>query len=267
MDNSYLQFHGMEDFCFCCIHPEDQGLAMPVTEKLCRGGHRFFLWDGDAAQSKDFVLERLRSSRVCLFFLSDRFFREHSLRQLFDTAVMTEKKIILILLEHFEAMPSREKQMSRCQVFHQKDYDNEELLVSVLMHLPLLKACRQSDKTVYFPKNNKICRYILVRQKTGERIPVTHSGFKIGRQKDTCDYALEDNYTVSRVHAVLDLDLGTCTIRDNHSTNKVYINDHPLGPEEVRILNADDRIELGNETFLVHVEGMTGTDTSAGGTL
>ena len=238
--------------CACVVfNRQDEPLAVPLCLKLQRAGYRMQFTEEPHDTHPEY-----QNVCVFLFMVSEHFFTSHELRQMLNTAFLEKKNIILLLLDRMKMMPSFQMQIKSVQVFRYWEYDNEEILLSVLRAQPLLQSCLQSNKTVYYPKDNRYCQYYLVRRKTGERIVINHSGFKIGRQTDACDYSIEDNNTISRIHAVFELDLGLCIIRDNASTNRVYLNDIPLRENEEKVLKSGDLIEMGSEQFTVVVEDL-----------
>ena len=89
-----------------------------------------------------------------------------------------------------------------------------------------------------------------MRVKTNEIIPISKGVFVIGRSASSADYVIEDNQSISRVHAIFNVSGGMCTISDNRSLNKTYLNDQELIPDEKYPLQHDDRIKLYNEIFV-----------------
>ena len=68
-----------------------------------------------------------------------------------------------------------------------------------------------------------------------------------------CDYTVTDNMTVSKQHAVFEIEGDICRVRDNQSRNKVYVNDEEVSLHEGRILQDGDLLELGSERFRFRV--------------
>ena len=120
-----------------------------------------------------------------------------------------------------------------------------------LLQLPAMKPCLEEGKTIHIPKAS-IKKYYLKRRSTGEAIQISKDEFTVGR-KLTCSYAIPDNESISRIHAVFHLKNGICTVMDHHSTNKVYVNNRELDEEEQCQIKSGDVLELGTETFIVDV--------------
>lgn len=92
----------------------------------------------------------------------------------------------------------------------------------------------------------------LVRQRTGEKIPVRKNAFRIGAERGKCDYCIEDNIAVSRNHADLIARDGRFYVRDNRSLNKTYVDMRQVPPEgEVEIFTGT-RLRLADEEFVFY---------------
>ena len=107
-----------------------------------------------------------------------------------------------------------------------------------------------------FPKDIAAGKYerrmsaFLIRLSNTEIIPISKGILDIGRDRDSADYVISDNETVSRKHATLFVRDGRHYIVDNGSTNKTYVHDTEIPPfEEVEILSGA-RIRLSSETFI-----------------
>lgn len=94
----------------------------------------------------------------------------------------------------------------------------------------------------------------LIRLNTYDRIDVTKSVFKIGKEKSFVDYYIANNNAVSRVHADIITANKKYYVRDNNSTNRTFVNgtEIPVN-QEVEIVDGDI-VMLANEAFAFHVE-------------
>ena len=98
-------------------------------------------------------------------------------------------------------------------------------------------------------------RFLLLRRQSGERIEITETPFKVGRKRELCDYCIENNKTVSRVHVILKIsENGRLTVFDNRSLNKVYVNGKRIPSLTDTPLFDGDEIRLGSERFIVTEE-------------
>lgn len=100
-------------------------------------------------------------------------------------------------------------------------------------------------------------KFFILRIQTGEKIELNHSPFLVGTELGSVDYCVSGNAAVSRKHAEFELRDGDCTITDQKSTNKTYINNCVLTPFTAQVLNDGDEIRLGNEAFRLLREELT----------
>lgn len=93
----------------------------------------------------------------------------------------------------------------------------------------------------------------MTRQKTGETICISKPSFWIGKDAANVDYCITDNTAVSRRHALVTIQGSQCYIRDNHSTNRVFLNGQAIQPEADILLSDGDRVRMGDEEFVVSI--------------
>lgn len=94
----------------------------------------------------------------------------------------------------------------------------------------------------------------LIRRRTGEKIVVDRSPFRIGKERSQCDYCVPDNSAVSRSHADIFRENGACYIQDNASTNGTYINGRRIGSYQRTEIGNEVQLRLANEDFLFYTE-------------
>lgn len=93
----------------------------------------------------------------------------------------------------------------------------------------------------------------LIREKTGERVAVDKPSFRIGKERQYCDYFVSDNSAVSRSHADILTKGERYFIVDNNSTNKTYVNFRAIPIlTEVEIFDGT-KLRLANEDFTFHI--------------
>lgn len=93
----------------------------------------------------------------------------------------------------------------------------------------------------------------LIREKTGERVSVDKPSFRIGKERQYCDYFVSDNSAVSRSHADILTKGNRYFIVDNNSTNKTYVNFRAIPIlTEVEIFDGT-KLRLANEDFTFHI--------------
>lgn len=93
----------------------------------------------------------------------------------------------------------------------------------------------------------------MTRQKTGETICISKPSFWIGKDAANVDYCISDNSAISRRHALITVQNNGCYVRDNHSTNRVFVNGQVLPPDVDTPISGGDRIRLGDEEFIVSI--------------
>ena len=125
---------------------------------------------------------------------------------------------------------------------------------------PAPKQANSLPKTVQvnnLPKTvqvNKSSFCSIIREKTGEVIPINRGEFTIGRKKELCSYAVTDNPAISRVHAILRSDGKTMTLTDNRSLNFTSLNGKTLPKGGSAALKNGDVFSVADEKFRVHIE-------------
>lgn len=97
---------------------------------------------------------------------------------------------------------------------------------------------------------NESSGFYLLRMATNEKIRVSKTIFRIGKNKRYVDYAIEDNPAISSIHADIVLREGRCYFYDNHSTNKSYIEDKRANPDQEMEIYVGSRVRLANEEFM-----------------
>lgn len=98
------------------------------------------------------------------------------------------------------------------------------------------------------PSQEKDLPY-MVRQYTGEKILITCSPFRIGKDRGQCHYYVSDNSAVSRNHADIIIENDRYFIRDNGSTNFTYVNGRRIEQMTKYEITNDTQLRLANEDF------------------
>ena len=89
----------------------------------------------------------------------------------------------------------------------------------------------------------------LLRIKNGERIPITGSIFRLGKEEKFVDYVIHDNEAISRSHANIISRNGQYYLQDNNSTNHSFLNGQQCISNVELPLQDKASIRLGNEEF------------------
>ena len=243
LDRAYV---GELPFVYASYAEADLERIAPILSILQENECRLYHKEGIEEAAPD-------QSAVVLAFLSEQSVESHDWRKELNAVMMQKKAAVVVMLDDMQVSPIMEKQFESAQVIRYADCKTDGACCVKLLQLQEITQCLEEEKTVFIPKKSAK-KYYLVRKANADRIHISKSDFKIGRKpQPVCDYTIADNVTISRVHAILDLEDGVCTIRDNQSTNKVYINDRELELDERYAIRSGDEIEIGSEKFVVEV--------------
>ena len=115
----------------------------------------------------------------------------------------------------------------------------------------VLKPMISEETTVLNPSmlNHSEKRAYLVRQRTNERIPVTGSPFRIGKERSFVDYFISDNAAISRTHASIETRDGKYFITDSNSTNHTYVNGQMIPGSTPTEIQSGAKLRLADEEF------------------
>lgn len=94
----------------------------------------------------------------------------------------------------------------------------------------------------------------LIRESTQERIQADKEVFIIGKGKAS-DYVITGNNAVSRKHVSIITRDNHYYVVDNVSTNKTFINDEQLQPEQEYEVFSGTKIRMADEDFTLYVDG------------
>lgn len=113
-----------------------------------------------------------------------------------------------------------------------------------------LSKNNNSDKKLFHEneKRNNEALYI-IKSSNKERILINKSVFKIGTKRELCDYIITDSKYVGRYHARIVIESGRAYFEDNNSTNKSYVNNRQVLPDQKIILKNGDEIKLADVLF------------------
>ena len=98
-----------------------------------------------------------------------------------------------------------------------------------------------------------IIKSFLIWRRTGEKIVIDKSDFRIGREKNYVDFCIDDNSSVGRNHAEIIQKDGAYFIRDLRSLNFTRVNGEKVSPSIEVELWDNDIISLANEEFEFHI--------------
>ena len=91
-------------------------------------------------------------------------------------------------------------------------------------------------------------------KKNQEKISVSKPAFRIGKERQFCDYFVSDNNAVSRSHADIITRGGRYFIVDKNSTNKTYVDGKAIPVEKEVEIFPGTELRLANEDFVFHID-------------
>lgn len=94
----------------------------------------------------------------------------------------------------------------------------------------------------------------LIREKDQEKISVNKPVFRLGKEKNFCDYFIFDNNYISRSHADIITRDKRYYIKDLNSTNKTYLDGRVIPIEQEIEIFSGTKIRLANEDFVFYIE-------------
>lgn len=100
--------------------------------------------------------------------------------------------------------------------------------------------------------NSNVSYPYLIRLNNYERVNVNKPSFRIGKERSYVDYFVMNNSAVSRIHADIITRDGRYFIKDNHSTNRTFVNGTVIPFEQEYEIFDGDAIMLANEAFEFH---------------
>lgn len=95
----------------------------------------------------------------------------------------------------------------------------------------------------------------LVRKRTGERIAINRTLFKLGKDASYVDYCIRDNPAVSRNHADILRKTDGYYLVDKGSLNHTFVNGKKLAVDEYRKLEDGCLVQLADEVFEFGLKG------------
>ena len=249
-------YEGDLPYLFISYCHRDQEIVLPVVRFLQEKGIRLWYDTGidPGAEWPEVIADHLDQSSVFLAFISPQSLESHNCRKEFNFALMKNMPALTVILEPMQFTPVMKLQMSSLQAIYYYECQPEEFQ-NKLLKMPALAHCQDAAS-----RHRTIRRFYLRRKQTDERILIEHSSFKVGRRAEMCDFAVEGNRTVSKVHALFDLTEDGCSVRDNTSLNHTYVNDHKLAEGVSQPLTVGDLIEMGSERFVVEMDEIGETD-------
>ncbi len=106
-----------------------------------------------------------------------------------------------------------------------------------------------ADGTIMLNLNNNEPPAMLKRVRTGETVTIERDELVMGKDRNSVDYCIENNTTVSRVHAKIIKRGKQYYIKDNNSMNHTYVNGVQVYGGQEHLLESGCNIRLSDEDF------------------
>lgn len=109
----------------------------------------------------------------------------------------------------------------------------------------------ENSDTAFFDPNstNQHLSPMLVRHKNNERIKITSSTFRLGRDRDFNDYTITDNKYIGHSHCHIVAKNGEYFIVDDNTKNHTFVDGKEIPPSTEIKISHGQRISLANEEF------------------
>lgn len=197
----------------------------------------------------------------------------HELSQLLDECTMWLQRPTAFILDEFAAFIRQHMYYSAPSLKPSVGFPNPKTPVSDHFYHPIPaedgsqaqqdrdissdSSTSQDGKAVLFGASESTLsgiRAFLIREQTGERIPLTAFPFLIGTEISSVAYCVSGNAAVSRRHAQVTYLDDQFYITDLNSTNRTYVNDRALLPSMPQVIVSGAQIRLANEVFTFILE-------------
>ena len=104
------------------------------------------------------------------------------------------------------------------------------------------------------PEEPKIQHYAsLYRVSIGKKIEINKPVFRLGKERNSVDYYVDNAAFVSRSHADIIMRGAHCFVIDQNSKNHTYINDAQISAKIEVEINDGDTLRLADEEFIFHI--------------
>lgn len=238
---------GDKKYIFAVFSDKDERRVMGIIDQLSDIGVNVRYDNG----TND-CIEPLNVCNAVLLFVSNNIIGAHNCRSRLNNAVIAQKPVVAVYLEKTHLTPTMELQLSSASSVLLWETDEKELF-EILLNNEFVKECSQQDVLCgdNEPYATDDSSFVLIREKTGEKISIPRAGLRLGRRRSLCDYTVEGNKTLSRLHATFGVNNDRCTVTDNDSLNGVYINGVRLPANACAELKENDELRLGSERFIL----------------
>lgn len=240
-----------KEYIFIHYGRKDYKRVVPYIRKLQEGNYSV----------KEISLDYIDQAAECLVFVSQRAVLDHHFRQITNYLFLSGGNVAVIYLENVSLTPALAMQLSMAPYTFTDQADAQEVhdwLRSVTNQKAYrsLEEMNLQEREKWDEPTSVLARVhiYLVRELTGEKIPVDGLRFRIGKSPKKCDYVISDNPTISREHAEIFSYDQRSFVKDLYSTNGTYLNQVQVLPDFRRELHHNDILQFSDESFRVLIE-------------
>lgn len=243
-ESSLSPYIGNEKYAVVLNCPEDFSVTEKLLARLSLDGYRVW-FDCDnlpEAERIGNIEKYIKNCNVCVAVLTENAVNSHLFRSCLTFAVNSGKIIVSVLEENVRLTVGMQLQVNTTAVIEKYRLAGEEFY-GRLADVKKLRECRTA---------RKVSTMWLERVNNKDIVVLKNGATTIGRLASICDYAIENNHYIGRIHATIINSGDRCVIIDNSSKNKTFVNARMLVPEEQFPLNDGDVVKVANEQFVFH---------------
>lgn len=236
-----------ENYIYANFSPSDEEKAMPAISLLADRGYR--VWYNAGARYGLYgtreCRERLFGCILFIFFNSESYFARHECCEDLYMAVRAGKKLAYVTVDGTSRTIAEER---LCRGFAEIDCRDDESFLRGVAAVDGAELCNANSNV------GENADFVLRRIATGEIIPINKPKFALGRKPELCDYSIESNPALTRVHAIFRVEGGKLFVSDNHSTNYTKINGMKIVDQNAYELRNNDIVTCADEKFAVIIK-------------
>ncbi|MBR3439750.1 MAG: FHA domain-containing protein [Clostridia bacterium] len=244
--HSATPYIGNEKYAVVLNCPEDFSVTEKLIARLELDGYRIWFDDENLPEAEKIgnIEKYIKNCNLCVAVLTGNAVNSHIFRSCLTFAVNAGVTIVSALEENAALTVGMQLQVNTTAVIEKYRLTGDEFY-SRLTEVKKLRECRDA-------RQKKVATMWLERMSSKDIVVLKNGAMTIGRLASICDYAIENNHYIGRIHATIINSGDRCAIVDNNSKNKTFVNERMLVPEEPFPLNDGDIVKIANEKFVFH---------------
>ena len=244
--HSATPYIGNEKYAVVLNCPEDFSVTEKLIARLELDGYRIWFDNEISSEAEKIgnIEKYIKHCSVCVAVLTENAVNSHIFRSCLTYAVNIGAAVVSVFEENAALTPGMRLQVNTTDVIEKFRLGGDEFY-DRLTEMKILRECREA-------RQKKAATMWLERVSNNDIVVLKNGAVTIGRLASICDYAIEDNRYIGRIHATIINAGDRCVIVDNNSKNKTFVNARMLVPEEQFPLNDGDIVKIANESFVFH---------------